>query len=296
MNTTERLRFVLWFAQEANVNTIRQGDLLNLRDDLETFLGVHEISADRQGNFEADMRNGTYARMHRGQKAVYFPFGGMRITAVLEKTGRIAAIPVTQPYPWNYEREQFLSLQQETLSFLERFIVSIEDPGDTIYRIDPFTATYAPADAKDSNVVTLIGWPKVPMRPMNPALAGLVHYDNRIYQVIVGSTEDVFFWVLQGLLTDDVGSRLKRCSECKKIFTRNRKQEYCSKQCTNKVTFRRWQKKHAILLFKKKKSMEEIWRAVRANPADVVRWIEEFTKNPKTTKAKRAVVNKTKGG
>src|SRR5687767_14145833 len=100
MSLREKLEFVLHFAQDLNINTIRHGDLLNLREDLQRFIGVQEVSGE--STFTRDTSSGTHAGLRKGQQAIYFPFKNARIVAVLEKKPGFAAIPIQDPYPWTY--------------------------------------------------------------------------------------------------------------------------------------------------------------------------------------------------
>jgi endogenous inhibitor of DNA gyrase (YacG/DUF329 family) len=56
-----------------------------------------------------------------------------------------------------------------------------------------------------------------------------------------GELRDLFILRLIHLLQKDA-SHLRRCPECQTIFYRVRKQEYCSRRCTNRANMREWRK------------------------------------------------------
>lgn len=292
MTNNEKLRFILRFAQDINVNTMRPGDLLNLRDDLQKFIGVREVSAERDGNWMRDLRDRTYVGLNKGQAGVYIPLGDTRVLAKLEKTSEIVAIPIGEPFPWTYEIPDFLSLQTKSMEFLRRYFESKKNSKRFVLRIDPTKVQDAPKEAKDQDVVTLITWESFIGRLFMPAQAGVVVSQYGTYELVMGfTTEDCFFKVLHRLIISKEAKKLSTCPECGKTFLRNRKQQYCSKECTNKVTFRRWQKTQAVLLYNREsfrarrrneqiqiEDLTKISQIVRANPRDVLVWIEEHNK------------------
>jgi hypothetical protein len=56
-----------------------------------------------------------------------------------------------------------------------------------------------------------------------------------------GELRDLFLLRLVFLLQKDA-SHVRSCPECKTIFYRVRKQEYCSRRCTNRANMREWRK------------------------------------------------------
>jgi hypothetical protein len=54
-----------------------------------------------------------------------------------------------------------------------------------------------------------------------------------------GSLRDLFLSTLVFLLAQDV-AHVRRCPECQTIFYRVRKQQYCTRRCTNRANMREW--------------------------------------------------------
>jgi len=52
------------------------------------------------------------------------------------------------------------------------------------------------------------------------------------------------FWLGVGYFLETYGTSIRMCEECSKIFLRSRRQEYCSKQCSQRVRTRRWYEIH----------------------------------------------------
>jgi len=68
-----------------------------------------------------------------------------------------------------------------------------------------------------------------------------------------GLHRDVFLFSLLFLLATQSVNRLLTCPECSRIFFRKRRQKYCSRDCTNRVSVRRWREKNRA----KKRPMKE---------------------------------------
>jgi hypothetical protein len=60
-----------------------------------------------------------------------------------------------------------------------------------------------------------------------------------VSQLIDGTLRDLFLWRLAFVFGKDP-SHIKRCPECQTIFYRVRKQEYCTRRCTNRANMREW--------------------------------------------------------
>lgn len=52
------------------------------------------------------------------------------------------------------------------------------------------------------------------------------------------------FWLTVVYLLEAYGTLLRKCEECSRIFLKTRRQEYCSKQCSQRVRARRWYEAH----------------------------------------------------
>jgi hypothetical protein len=53
----------------------------------------------------------------------------------------------------------------------------------------------------------------------------------------------LFGIILNFLLWNEPANRILRCPVCEKIFYRNRKQQYCSRTCTNRANVQNWRTK-----------------------------------------------------
>src|SRR5688572_21683599 len=137
MTNTEKLRFVIRLAQDINLNIVRPGDLLNLRDDLQRFIGVQEAVPDENGKYLKDIKDGTYTSLKIEPPVAYLPIGPIKFLVKLETLTKTAAIPIVKPFPWNYEVQDFLDLQKEANEFLTRALQAKGNIEEIALRIDP---------------------------------------------------------------------------------------------------------------------------------------------------------------
>jgi hypothetical protein len=86
----ERLQFVIRFAQ-MDLDTLRAGDWLNLREDCMAFLGIE---------------------VHGGLTAIQTP----------EESGRIVALPLHAPLPTEFAVEDCIALQADTRRILDEWV------------------------------------------------------------------------------------------------------------------------------------------------------------------------------
>ena len=86
--------------------------------------------------------------------------------------------------------------------------------------------------------------PVVPAIPLHVALS-MTSMKGLPFLIATGAMRDVVLWLLFMLLQEGAAS-LARCPECGMIFSRNRNQDYCSRPCTNRVSQRLWQERHAV--------------------------------------------------
>jgi hypothetical protein len=179
-NAAQRLQFVVRFAQ-MDLETLRPGDWLNLQWELRDFLlPTHQDLLP----------------------------GGLHV------------FPVDPPYPEDYSRQDFRTLQAETRAILEMVIDTRED--NRGWRFTPIQIRFAA--------------PQVPQPPDGKQGRHLLDAE--------GTTRDMFLLLLWALLGQSNTAPLLRCPECNTIFLRKRNQEYCSRACVNRVSQRRWRERH----------------------------------------------------
>lgn len=63
-----------------------------------------------------------------------------------------------------------------------------------------------------------------------------------MWPIIADPISTFYFGV--GYLLETCGLSLRRCKECSKIFLKSRRQEYCSKQCSQRIRTKRWYEAH----------------------------------------------------
>jgi hypothetical protein len=182
-----RLQFVARFAQ-LDLRRLRQGDWLNLREDVAWFLSGVWYGPD-------------------------FDFGR---DAIPTAHGDIMAHPDNGPTPQGLSQAEFFQLQADTRALLADLL---EAPGTRSISAAPL-----PIQARLRVVET---------QPEQKAL------------VAAGTTHDLFLLLIYMLLWQEQRLALARCPACGTIFYKNRNQEYCSRACTNRVSQRLWQARHA---------------------------------------------------
>lgn len=202
----ERLRFVVAFA-EKNLDGLRPGDWLNLRDELGRFLG------DDVWRFRGMTMSSSGGPIPIPQGDPQQDFLGF-------------TSPLEPPLPEDYPEEGFRALQREVRELLKR-VVDVRDDVASSSR-----AHYHPLSLRLS---------VAPRSFVRQTLKGGVMVRREgIFLTFAGSVRDAFLMTL-ALLVVRVGTeRILRCAECSRIFVRVRRQERCSRACTNKAGFRRW--------------------------------------------------------
>jgi hypothetical protein len=75
--------------------------------------------------------------------------------------------------------------------------------------------------------------------------AGLSYYHRRITRVTVAAWPDTPWLTVMGLLAH-FGERVRRCPACDehRLFLKNKRQEYCSSQCSQRTRSAKWYDKH----------------------------------------------------
>jgi hypothetical protein len=145
----------------------------------------------------------------RGQFAGFFGRRGEDMTPGVRAFG-FMAIPLEQPLPQEFTKEQFTSLQKETLRLLR------EGGGRVPISTEVLTISL-------------------------PLQGGIPRFTQ-----MIGATRDMFLLTCALLLVrPEIASRLRRCpapharppgQQCNKLFLRIKKQQYCSKTCANRVS------------------------------------------------------------
>jgi hypothetical protein len=74
---------------------------------------------------------------------------------------------------------------------------------------------------------------------------GLAHYHGRITRVTVATWPETPWLTVMGLLAR-FGERLRRCPACDehRLFLKNKRQEYCSSQCSQRARSAKWYAAH----------------------------------------------------
>jgi uncharacterized C2H2 Zn-finger protein len=121
-----------------------------------------------------------------------------------------------------FNHDTIRALQEDVHHFLH-YSLEIQAYDDALQRgedIKPPARTLP-----EIRVIPWLDWPKGPTQDA----ALFVHGDLR----------DLFLLRLVFLLQRDA-SHIRRCPECGSIFYRVRKQEYCTRRCTNRANMRAW--------------------------------------------------------
>ena len=76
----------------------------------------------------------------------------------------------------------------------------------------------------------------------------LFNSSNGSFRVLraTGTTRDIFLLRLLFLLSQQPLDCIRRCPECSTIFFRIKKQQYCSRACTNKANVRTWRQREEV--------------------------------------------------
>jgi hypothetical protein len=121
----------------------------------------------------------------------------------------ILATPLAHPLPDEYSEDDFRSLQKHARSMLQ-----------------------------DATQETLPVGPGI--EPGGYMMFLRDSYGKWGHILAQGTTHDMFLLTLFFLISQEPSGRLKRCPECDAAFYRIKKQKYCSRICTNKVSMRSW--------------------------------------------------------
>jgi hypothetical protein len=188
ITTTWRLQFAIRFAQ-MDLETLRPGDWLNLRDDLAVFLGY---------------ALGIYEREQKGELD----------TSDLQGT-----------LPQAFTEADFRSLQADVKQVLQ----SLVHRGMVNLEPKEISAAYS-----------------------------LFNSPNGSFRVLRarGTTHDMFLLRLFFLLNQQPLDCIRRCPECSTIFYRIKKQQYCSRACTNKANVRNWRQSEEVKEKEREKARE----------------------------------------
>jgi hypothetical protein len=186
----ERLQFVIRFAQ-MDLESLRAGDWLNLREDCMAFLGI-EVQ------------------------------GGMIGIQLPRDSGGIIGLPLNSPFPTELSVEDFKGLQSDTRRILDEWVGP--DKGEQ--------GTYEGIVIQARHTVT-----RTRRDVGSPWISWLQ---------VVGATRDIFCLVLFHLLRQESMDAVRRCSECRTIFYRVGKQQYCSRTCSNRANVRTWRQREEV--------------------------------------------------
>ncbi len=203
MNTAEaRLKFAVGFA-DLNLDALRPGDWLNLREDLARFLG-----------FAPQGRDTTLGAM-----------GGAFTDTLMP------------PYPQDYPKDLMHTLQAEVKGVMRALIETRRQIPAQRAALEKggvrFGPPFHPAYVVPQPAI------RISVRPAwfdvaNPTPAAA---DRNILWVS-GSVRDVFVFVLAFLLAQEPRSRFQECPGCGRLFYRIRRQRYCSRPCVNRANLR----------------------------------------------------------
>jgi hypothetical protein len=140
--------------------------------------------------------------------------------------GDVIAAPLamlTPPLPQEYPKDALRQLQQETHAIFSRLVDSR----------NAWAKDISQGWVSISGEYYLNSFPDVGKRSSNHLL-------------MKGTTRDVFLKILIDLLKYEPTDRILRCPECRTIFYRIRKQQYCSRRCTNRANVRQWRQDEAV--------------------------------------------------
>jgi hypothetical protein len=202
----ERLKFAVQYAQ-LDLDRLRPGDWMNLRDDLEQFIfGSHEQRARASEEFAEMVKRS-------------LPDRDLITREMLRRLRELYLLE--PPHPREYPEDAFRALQEDVHSLLRGLVGSRDRRGDAI---PPVTVAV--------HLVIIV----VPHTESEP---------ERRVLVPMGPTRDVFLWILSHLLEQGPTDAIRRCPECDTIFHRVRKQQYCSRPCVMRASMRKWRQTEA---------------------------------------------------
>jgi hypothetical protein len=135
------------------------------------------------------------------------------------RPGGLHLWPTDAPLPYEMTPEDFRALQAETQDVLTAVIVGRKEGSELKYKALP-TLRYA--------------------SPHVPADTGA---PGRHILSAQGTTRDVFFLGVFGLLAEVNTAILARCPECTQVFLKKTNQVYCSRYCKNKVSYRHYRER-----------------------------------------------------
>jgi hypothetical protein len=208
-----RLQFVVTFAQ-LDLDTLSTGDWLNLREALARFLGlVPGLGASHKlilAFTNVGRELSPMALTAAGRRVDLFqPMFSFGITGIA--TDANIGEDAKQLPTWSLADVR--AVQADTLAWL-RSLTHPDTPGES--------------------------WV-----PHALPLSGEVSLSNGHRAVcVIAPLRQLFFWHLLWLLLAEPHERIHRCPECETIFFRVKKQVYCSRQCGNRATQRRWRERH----------------------------------------------------
>src|SRR5262249_15870386 len=149
-----------------------------------------------------------------------FFFGKGRRDFLLFSRGHVHITPLAYPLPQEFSEENFRELQTEVKSILNTMI-DWRNPGTLRQKSIHIQKRYT----------------VIPCDHMGLTGQNMIH--------IHGPTRDMFLEALFLLLQEDT-ERIRRCPECDKLFYRVRKQQFCSRQCTNRANVRTWRQREEV--------------------------------------------------
>jgi hypothetical protein len=199
--SAERLKFAVQFAQ-LDMDKLRPGDWMNLRDDLEQFIyGSHERRTQASEELAKLVKRSPHDRELIARE-------------VFRRTREIHHLEPPQPH--EYPEDAFRTLQEDVRSLVRGLVGSRDRRGNAIL---PVTVAVH---------LAIIVVPRIDGEP-----------ERRILTPI-GPTRDVFLWILSHLLEQGPTDAIRQCLECDTIFYRVRKQQYCSRRCVMRANMRKW--------------------------------------------------------
>ncbi|HET6268381.1 MAG TPA: hypothetical protein VFG11_11735 [Acidobacteriota bacterium] len=223
----KRIQFALHLAQEVDLKTLRLVDFLALREDLLNFLGLRSATAKAISDLGLDRRQ------MRKQEAIAIGPGDRPFIAMPASVSGILAIP-EPPTPLDYSEADFLALQKKLLGVFHALVEGRKQHVTQLYEISPASKAFPKIRTREN---------EEPMILFSGSMVGFASLALPAKTLLLasGPTDVITLLVLHYLLSCEPANRLLRCPECGKIFYRIRKQAYCSRACTNRVLFRRWQ-------------------------------------------------------
>jgi len=140
--------------------------------------------------------------------------------------GDVRAAPLsmlTPPLPQEYPEDTLRQLQQETRAIFAHLV-----------------------DSRNTWVKDISQpWVNIPGQYY---LASFPTYGKKSsnHLMMKGTIRDVFLMMLLALLNQEPTDRILRCPECKTLFYRIRKQQYCSRPCVNRANVRNWRQDEKV--------------------------------------------------